>query len=124
MKNDKLFSLTIIMFLAVALFTIDCDAAKKPAKPDKDTIDVINYSEIMCPNCGNPFMSKENIGSLTYKKDANFSSGIIICKECLAHPERLDARKIEQKLIEYKWSAEDIKLVKKAVEEYKKMKIK
>ena len=67
-----------------------------------------------CPNCGDSWSRKAS-GSIDYKPDY----GVMICKECLQRPDRLDVDRICRDLKEYSWADDDVALVRAAVEAYK-----
>lgn len=67
-----------------------------------------------CPNCGDSWSWKES-ESIYYKPDR----GVLICKECLRRPDRLDVDRICRDLREYSWPEDEIALVRVAVTAYK-----
>ena len=105
-----------------------------------------------CPNCGDSWWWKENgvidmdygqpekrdaTGVISIKEGKGYTiegempgisitvtstSGVMICNECLAHPERLDPDKIALDLISTGWGLEKVALVKNAVKRYIKEK--
>lgn len=90
-----------------------------------------------CPNDGDSWWWKESgsilIGDLKEGKDYKVQSGksgmqiqttgvrygVMICEECLDHPDRLDPAKIEKNLIESDWEPKKAAAARKAVEAYK-----
>lgn len=86
-----------------------------------------------CPNCGDSWGWKESEGvdyaqaeegkDFTIKGNmpfhwVNVSFGVLICKECLAHPERLNPQRIERCLLNYSWEAGRAASARRAVEQY------
>lgn len=88
-----------------------------------------------CPNCHDSWMWKES-GHITYTnleegKDYAVkgnrdhivtlfaSAGVMICKECLEHPERLNPDRIKKDLVKSDWKEEKADLAAKAVARYK-----
>ncbi|NQT49107.1 hypothetical protein HQ571_00255 [Candidatus Kuenenbacteria bacterium] len=96
-----------------------------------------------CPNCNTTWNETEH-GSVPYKKavqgvdfnvqiengtaediglkSASGTYGVMLCNECLDHPERLNTTQIHQHLLDHGWSKDDAEAAKIAIEQYKQEK--
>jgi len=89
-----------------------------------------------CPNCGNNWFWAEsgNIWIRELEEGTDFSvtggsddhttiivgSGLMICKECLSDPDKLDANRIGDDLLNSEWGPEEVTRAKQAVNAFKK----
>lgn len=67
-----------------------------------------------CPNCGDSWCWK-SYDSVEYEENCGVASGVMICKECLNHPEKLNLQKILKDLKDYGWEEKNLRLVESAL---------
>ena len=67
-----------------------------------------------CPNC-NDYWNWKKPGAILYREN----SSVLICKECLSNPEKLDPEKVVENLKIHGWDKEKLKLIKKAITDFK-----
>lgn len=102
-----------VLLITVAIISI---AAGLNQIPDRFTKNIIGDSQEFgrCPNCNDSFWWKP-ASSLQYSE----TRVIIICKDCLTHPEKLSEDRIKKNLLACSWTAEKAALIHQAVKEYK-----
>jgi hypothetical protein len=71
-----------------------------------------------CPNCGDSWWWKP-AGGIAYKSEGNNLFEVMICKECLQNPARLNFIRIEKDLLKREWKQLDIKLARTAIINFK-----
>lgn len=70
-----------------------------------------------CPNCGDSWGWKPS-GFITYLPDEGLPSisfGVMICEECLEHPEALNVEQILKDLRGHGWNQPSLELVESAL---------
>lgn len=87
-----------------------------------------------CPNCGDNWSWKQSgvlelspaYGNAGLESDSspmvpqvNITAGIMICRECLNNPDKLNSGKITKALVKYKWPSQEVELAREAVDSYK-----
>lgn len=80
----------------------------------------LNYEK--CPNCGDSWWWKA-AGGIAYKNEGNNLFEVVICRECLQNPARLNFMRIDGNLAKLDWSKSDIRLARTAIINYKVRKI-
>ena len=75
-----------------------------------------------CPNCGDSWWWKP-AGGIAYKNEGNSLFEVMICRECLGNPARLNFLRIEGNLAKLDWAKSDIRLARTAIINYKVRKI-
>ena len=78
--------------------------------------DHLHYEK--CPNCGDSWWWKP-AGGIAYKSDGSNLFEVMICKECLRNPGRLNFLKIEKDLAKLEWNRSDIRLARTAIINFK-----
>jgi hypothetical protein len=69
-----------------------------------------------CPNCDNSWYWKES-KSVTFKRSAFVSKGVLICADCLQTPRGLNPERIAEALAKSQWNKEEVTLARKAIEQ-------
>jgi len=75
-----------------------------------------------CPNCGDSWWWKA-AGGIAYKNEGNNLFEVVICRQCLQNPARLNFMRIDGNLAKLDWSKSDIRLARTAIINYKVRKI-
>lgn len=106
-----------VLLLVIAVTLVATVPNQTPDRLAKNMVgDILGFGR--CPNCGDSYWWKP-AGSIHYRVTDSGMRGVTICKECLAHPEKLDENRIEKNLLVYRWPPAKAALVHQAVKMYK-----